>query len=81
MGGGHGNYTPAIALFPFGMLIALALTDQITGFSIAVALTQFPIYGLIMSSGSRKVRFCVLAGLHAVAVILALMLRAGSNFE
>jgi hypothetical protein len=80
MGGGHGTYIPAIAIFPFGMLVAMVLTGQITWVSVFLAIAQFPVYGFAASGGSRKASL-ILATIHVGAVALALLFRPGSNFE
>jgi hypothetical protein len=80
MGGGHGTYIPAIAIFPFGMLVSMALTGQITWLSMVVAVAQFPAYGYLAGGESRKARLAMLV-VHAVAVIVAFWLKPGSNFD
>ena len=64
-GGGHGDYLYAIILFPFTMLSAL-IFGSITIPFIALAVAQFPIYGILL--GRANVR----SKLPRVAILLLL---------
>jgi hypothetical protein len=72
-GAGHGTYIPAAILFPYTMTIAPAL-GTIAPALIALALLQYPIYGLLI--GVAKVRFrtsTILACVHGAFVLAALL--------
>ena len=49
---GHGTYVPAIAIFPFTMLLAI-LMGPISPPLIVLALAQFPIYGFILARATE----------------------------
>jgi len=83
-GVGHGDYTPAILLFPYASLF-LALFERFAGFEyfaisfvigIFLAVIQFPVYGYFVSICRWKGRMVAaligLALLHAIVAILAL---------
>lgn len=73
-GGGHGNYFLARLLFPYTML-STATTDAITNFFFAVAIAQFPIYGIVAGiaglAGRQRLVLSVLAVIHAIAALLS----------
>jgi hypothetical protein len=62
-GGGHGNYLYAIILFPFTMLSAL-IFNSITIPFVALAVAQFPIYGILLGRGNVRSK------LPRVAIVL-----------
>lgn len=73
-GGGHGTYVPAAILFPFTMSIS-ALVGKIPTVLVALALAQYPIYGVLVALAKRSTR--VWAGLvcvHGVSAAAALFL-------
>ena len=71
-GGGHGTYIPATILFPYTMLLASA-DKLISNPLIALALLQFPTYGLLIATreNTKGVMFG-LTGVHIFAVMAAL---------
>ena len=70
-GGGHGDYLLAKLLFPYTMLLA-GLVGTITYPLIALALVQFPLYGLAAGSfNARRTAICLLV-LHAIVAFLCL---------
>jgi hypothetical protein len=72
-GAGHGDYAAARALFPAPMLLTLVEGDRIGTLSIATALLQFPIYGLVLAWGllrKTNIPIFVLAALHIIAAIV-----------
>src|SRR5689334_23139573 len=50
---GSGNHLGVMVLFPFAMLLT-SLLDLQFGYLVAIALIQFPIYGLILGNGNLK---------------------------
>ena len=64
-GVGHGDYVLARILFPFTMLSAVAF-DTIAAPSIALALVQFPLYGIFLGAANVKGKM-----LPASAILLA----------
>jgi hypothetical protein len=83
-GVGHGDYTPAVLLFPYAALF-FALVDRLAGYQyfavsfvigIFLAVTQFPVYGYVVSicrwKGRTAAALIGLALLHAIVAILAL---------
>jgi hypothetical protein len=76
--GGHGTYVPAALLFPFSTILATRF-GSFTPVAVAVALAQFPVYGLLASRWRRSsLTFC-LAGVHIVAIALATIAVSGSG--
>lgn len=75
-GGGHGTYLPAKLIFPYTMLLARS-GDSITSAGIAVALLQFPVYGLMValarSRPGRNLSGLACAACHACTAVLALL--------
>ena len=68
-GGGHGDYLLAKFLFPYTMILA-GLVGRITYPLIALALVQFPLYGLATGSfNSRRTAICLLV-LHSIVAFL-----------
>lgn len=71
-GAGHGDYVAARALFPVAMLMTL-LEGRIGGFSIALALLQFPIYGGLLGWAVARSRYwpaVVAASVHLIAATI-----------
>jgi hypothetical protein len=83
-GAGHGHYEAARALFPYTMLLTLLSGDTITLPLIALALVQFPLYGLALGLAAGKGRLAwallLLSAAHAVAA-LACFSGAVPNFS
>ena len=81
-GGGHGNYVLARILFPWTML-STASTDSITDPFFALAVAQFPIYGVALAvaslAGRERHASILLAIVHIIGVILSFLL-ANPNF-
>ena len=75
-GAGHGDYGLAKLLFPYSMLLTRLTGDTITLPLIALALTQFPVYGgLIGVYWNRRLAVFIAAILlpcHATAVLLCI---------
>src|SRR4051794_38935680 len=67
-GAGHGHYFAARALFPVSMLLTL-LEGRIGGFSIGVALLQFPIYGGLLGWAIARKNYSPAAMVAAVHLI------------
>ena len=79
-GAGHSNYFLAKILFPYTMLSTVSY-DAITISFIFIAVVQYPIYGLILSSFRQlKTALIVLAIAHAFFAVLA-VLYVGPNFS
>jgi hypothetical protein len=74
-GAGHGGYEFAKLLFPYSMLLTLTTGNTITDPLIAMAWTQFPVYGLLLAgaalNSSRALRYASIGigTLHAIGVI------------
>jgi hypothetical protein len=78
-GGGHGTYLPAAILFPFTMLIS-AVLGRIPACLAAVALVQFPIYGLLLAIDQSPRRLWVgVLCFHVVFAAAALYLVVRSD--
>jgi hypothetical protein len=75
-GAGHGDYAFARLLFPYTMLLSLVTEGRITFPWIALAMIQFPAYGLALGLAASKSRvcLCVTAGsimaLHAASAAI-----------
>jgi hypothetical protein len=73
-GAGHGNYLWAKVFFPFTML-STAVFQSITTFFLAVAVIQFPIYGLLIGRCARQRKALMASGVilsvHLIAIGLA----------
>jgi len=67
---GHGTYVPAMMLFPYTMLSAVAL-DAITAPFAIVAVIQFPLYGILVWIGLMRNRSGAVATTLAVLHLLA----------
>lgn len=73
-GAGHGTYVPAALCFPYTMAIS-ALAGSIHPVLVAIALVQFPAYGLIVArAGNPSHRAFLLACVHMGAALVALFL-------
>lgn len=76
-GAGHGNYLLAKALFPWTMLSTVFLSS-ITASFIALAIIQYPTYGLILGLANRSVRLSrapvVLISVHTLLAVVCLAL-------
>jgi hypothetical protein len=73
-GGGHGTYHMAKILFPYTMA-STAYTREITMLAAALALLQYPVYGLLLDWGRSKRRglqyAAAVGAIHVVFVALA----------
>jgi hypothetical protein len=74
-GAGHGHYEFARLFFPYSMLLTRLTGHTITDPLIALALAQFPLYGVAVGLAVSKGRawWCAVALLavaHAIAVVL-----------
>lgn len=76
-GVGHGNYLFAKILFPFTMLSTIVF-NSITLPAMAVAVAQFPAYGLILGVATKRRRLREIATslilIHVLAVGICLLL-------
>jgi hypothetical protein len=76
-GAGHGHYLWAKILFPFTMLSARVF-GSITNPFIALAIVQFPLYGLILANANVKARYLpslvTLLVVHCLAVAACFLL-------
>jgi hypothetical protein len=79
---GHGSYLLAKVLFPFAMLLAAAF-NSINVLSMVFAISQFPLYGLILGTANKRGHFrkaaVFLALSHSLAVSICLLI-ANENF-
>jgi hypothetical protein len=79
-GAGHGDYFLARILFPFTMLSAI-IFDSITIPFLALAVAQFPIYGILLGRASVKSRLLPAAAAilitHALFVAACLFVPSG----
>ncbi len=82
-GAGHGDYVLARILFPFTMLAAL-LPGSITAPLVALAVAQFPLYGIVLGvanvRGKLERAALVLLAAH-VLVVVACFVVPGENFS
>ena len=78
--GGHGTYLPAALLFPGPLLIGI-LKKEIGGFSIAVALLQWPSYfllfNLLRNADHKNAGIIVLSLLHGTLAIACFVSDSG----
>jgi hypothetical protein len=76
-GGGYGSYMPAKILFPWTMA-ATAFTNGITGPLMAMAIMQYPLYGIMLdwarSAARLRLGMLAIAGVHFVAVAVAFLI-------
>jgi hypothetical protein len=76
-GAGHGHYVFAKIFFPFTMLSTI-LFGSIIGPFIALAIVQFPLYGLLIGTANEKRRVVPYAAglviVHALAVVACFLL-------
>ncbi len=82
-GGGHGSYVLAKILFPFTMLSTVFFGSIVAPF-IAIAILQFPIYGLLLGRANVKGEITRwgtgLLVIHLL-VVLACFLLVGKSFS
>ncbi len=76
--GGHGSYMPAKILFPWTMA-ATAFTDgAITQPLVAMAIVQYPLYGIMLdwarAAARLRLGMLAIAGVHFVAVAVAFLI-------
>ena len=78
-GAGHGTYAPAIACFPYTMLLALPL-QSIAGPPAIIAVLQFPAYGAGVAWSLRRPRawptWLSLAAVHSAIAVVTFVLSA-----
>jgi hypothetical protein len=82
-GAGHGDYRLAMMLFPYTML-STAVFDSITVPFIALAIIQFPLYGVALGYANQKGRFgwvAILLGVVHGLAWLAMSSLATRNFS
>jgi hypothetical protein len=76
-GAGHGNYFLAKVFFPFTMLSTL-IFGSIIGPFIALAVVQYPLYGLLLGAANEKRKGAIyalaLAIIHLSAMVACLLL-------
>ena len=77
MGGGHGYYTPAVVLFPFGMM-GTVFQQTISPPFVILAIVQFPIYGFLIDRFENKKTVYCITGIHVLTAVLTLVL---TNFN
>ena len=76
-GGGHGDYGFARALFPIPMLLTRITDNTISIPSLALALIQFPAYGVVLGKSVQRGRkqailtFTLLAMIQGIATACA----------
>lgn len=72
-GAGHGDYRLAKLLFPFTML-STSFLGSITGPFVALALVQYPAYGVALGLANRNGRLAwaaaVMLAVHGLAALL-----------
>ena len=69
-GGGHGSDVLAKLLFPYSMLLTRLSGDAITQPLIALALVQFPLYGLLVTCyKATRAAICILFPYVAFAAL------------
>jgi hypothetical protein len=79
MAGGHGTYLPASLLFPFSMILAVAL-KRISTLAILLALFQYPVYLAVGFSRLQRVKaWLALAFSHIAGAGLAYVLVSRSE--
>lgn len=82
-GAGHGDYRLAMMLFPYTML-STAIFDSITVPFIALAIIQFPLYGVALGYANQRGRFgwvAILLGVVHGLAWLAMSSVATRNFS
>jgi hypothetical protein len=76
-GGGHGSYLPAKLLFPWSMA-GTAFTGNITQALVAMAIAQYPVYGVMLDCARYAGRFnpglMALAAIHFIGMNTALLM-------
>ena len=78
MGGGHGWYEPAMALFPFGM-IGTIWQDTITPPFVIMGIIQYPLYGFIGDRAKSNYKKQLILALLINHLILAGLIIAKSG--
>lgn len=83
-GGGHGTYAPAMACFPYTMLLAMTTAGKITAPLLLLAAAQFPAYGGLLALGASRRRVwtfgrCI-AAVHIIFVLACFQIQR-SNFQ
>ena len=84
-GAGHGDYVLATILFPYSAFLIFFFGGWVAPFvSIAIAVAQFPLYGIILevASGKRRLRpwaACLLV-VHTLAAIACFAVRIRNGF-
>jgi len=77
MGGGHGYYSPAIVLFPFGMA-GTVFQQSITVPFFILGILQFPFYGLLLDRFTGHItKYCV----FIIHLLLAAVVLVTTNFQ
>jgi hypothetical protein len=80
-GGGHGSYLPAKLLFPWSMA-GTAFTGTVTQALLALAIAQYPVYGIVLDWARYIDRLMpgtiALAAVHFVGMNTALLMAHGS---
>src|SRR5262245_44329341 len=69
-GAGHGTYVPAKTLFPYTMLLTM-VDGRISSRLIALALAQFPFYGLIIGLAAPRKQAVWIVSLVLVIIHVA----------
>jgi hypothetical protein len=77
MGRGHGYYSPAKVLFPWGMAAAI-WQDHLSMIAVSIAVLQYPLYGIIIDRSAKKK--IAVAGLLKLHIILATIVLKYSRF-
>jgi hypothetical protein len=67
---GHGTYLPAAVLFPFSLGLAF-WAGSITAPLVALALAQFPVYGVLIGRWGFTRPSAALVGCHVLAAIFS----------
>ena len=81
MGGGHGTYSVANLLFPWGM-VGTIFQDSINGFFTFLGMMQYPIYGLLLDKFKNTNSFeKVILTILLVHLILFLLIVSFSKFD
>jgi hypothetical protein len=80
---GHGHYVAARGLFPAPMLMTLLEGKNVGSLSIAAALLQFPIYGVLLGWSVARKNFAPAIAIMLAHIITAIVCFAGAlpNFS
>jgi hypothetical protein len=65
-GAGHGDYVLARVLFPATMLAAVLFAGSISAPLVALAVAQFPLYGIVLGAANVRGKM-----LHAAVTLIA----------